>query len=200
PADLVLDHGRVVTMDDAHPEVQALAVHGDRIVAIGTNAEIAARIGPSTRVIDLGGKLAIPGFIEGHGHFLGLGGFRMELDLTKAASWEEIVALVEEAAHHTPAGEWIRGRGWHQEKWSHAPTPIVEGMPTNEALSRAAPGHPVSLVHASGHACIVNDKALELAHVDRATPDPEGGKVVKDASGRPTGVLLEQAEGLVQGA
>jgi predicted amidohydrolase YtcJ len=197
-AELVLKNGRIVTLDDAHPEVQALAVRGDRILAVGTDGEIARNIGASTRVIDLGGRLATPGFIEGHGHFLALGGFRMELDLTKATSWEEIVRMVADAAEHAAPGEWIRGRGWHQEKWTHAPDPSVDGMPTNAGLSHAAPANPVSLVHASGHACIVNDKALELAHVDAATPDPEGGKLVKDASGRPTGVLLERAEDLVQ--
>jgi predicted amidohydrolase YtcJ len=200
PADLVLRGGRIVTVDDARPEATALAVRGDHIALVGTDADVASSIGPSTRVIDLEGKLAIPGFIEGHGHFLGLGEFRTELDLTRAESWEAIVQSVAEAAKSAAPGAWVRGRGWHQDKWAHAPSPAVDGMPTNEALNRAAPDHPVLLVHASGHACIANAKALELAHVDAATADPSGGKIVKDANGKPTGVLLERAEDLVQAA
>jgi len=199
-ADLVLRNGRIVTVDDKHPEASAIAVRGDRIALVGGDADVAPSIGPKTRVIDLGGKLAIPGFIEGHGHFLALGEFRTELDLTSARSWDDVVAKVRAAVPSAAPGEWIRGRGWHQEKWDRAPNAVVEGMPTNAELTRAAPDHPVVLVHASGHACIANDKALELAHVGFGTPDPSGGKIVRDAAGRATGVLLERAEDLVHEA
>ena len=197
-ADLVLEHGRIVTVEAARPEAQALAAIDGRVAALGTDEEIAAFVGPSTQVVDLSGKLAIPGFIEGHGHFVGLGRFRTEIDLTGAKSWDDVVALVAQASERAASGEWIVGRGWHQEKWTRAPSPSIDGMPTNAALGPAAPHHPVVLQHASGHACIANAEALAMAGIDRTTPDPKGGTIQKDASGNPTGVLLETAEGLVE--
>lgn len=199
-ADLVLTNGKVVTVDDARPEAEAIAVAGDRIVAVGTVAEIEAYIGESTTVIDLGGKLAIPGFIEGHGHFMGLGRAKMILDLTRARSWEEIVAMVAEAAKAAGPGEWILGRGWHQEKWDHIPADAVDGVPVHRSLSAVSPNNPVYLMHASGHAAFANAKALELAGITRATRDPAGGTIVRDARGEPTGLLREKAQGLVDAA
>ena len=145
PADLVLQNGRVVTVDDATPEAEAIAVTGDRILAVGSSEEIAAYVGDATEVIDLEGRLAIPGFIEGHGHFAYLGFAKMSLDLTRAASWEEIVAMVAEAARDAEPGEWIIGRGWHQEKWDRPPQPAVEGLPLHESLSLVSPENPVFL-------------------------------------------------------
>ena len=112
-ADLVLRNGTIVTVDDLIPEAEALAVRGDRIVAVGRSAEIDRDIGDQTQVVDLEGRLAIPGFIEGHGHFLGIGDAQLQLDLTGATSWPEIVAMVEEAVAGARPGELIRGRGWH---------------------------------------------------------------------------------------
>ncbi|HNZ97563.1 MAG TPA: amidohydrolase family protein, partial [Thermoanaerobaculia bacterium] len=126
PAELVLQGGRIVTMDPARPEAEALAVADGRIVALGTKAEIAPRIGPRTRVIELAGRLAIPGFIESHAHFQGIGRAHLELALAGTTSWEEVVASVAAAVAKAPAGEWIRGRGWHQEKWRTPPVPAVE--------------------------------------------------------------------------
>jgi predicted amidohydrolase YtcJ len=196
-ADLVLLHGKVVTLDEARPDAQALAVRGDRIVAVGSDDEIAGFVGSSTRVIDLSGRLAIPGLIEGHGHFMGLGRARLILDLTAAGSWDDIVAMVAEAASEADPGEWIQGRGWHQEKWDAVPEPSVEGLPVHDALSDVSPDNPVVLGHASGHASFVNAKALELAGIDRATPDPDGGEIVRDPRGEATGALRETAQGLV---
>jgi predicted amidohydrolase YtcJ len=135
PADLVLRGGKVVTVDPRQPQAEALAVRGPRIAAVGTNEAIARHIGPQTRVIELEGKLLIPGFIEGHGHFLSLGETRMGLDLSKARSWDEIVRLVAGAARKLPAGAWVIGRGWHQEKWDSPPEPNVGGYPVHNALS-----------------------------------------------------------------
>lgn len=196
-ADLVLRGGRVVTLNDARPDAEAIAVVGDRIAAVGTNAEIAGWIGSSTRVIDLDGRLAIPGLIEGHGHFMGIGRARMILDLTTARSWQEIVDMVAGAAARAGPGEWIEGRGWHQEKWDMAPDPMVEGLPVQDGLSAVSPDHPVVLGHASGHASFVNAKAMELAGITADTPDPEGGEIVRDPTGEPTGVLRETAQRLV---
>jgi predicted amidohydrolase YtcJ len=200
PATLVLTNGKIVTVDPQRPEAEALAVTGDRIVAVGSAREIRSYIGPRTEVVDLGGRLAVPGFIEGHGHFVGLGQARMILDLTQARSWDDIVAMVGEAAASAEPGEWILGRGWHQEKWSGVPADAVDGVPPHRTLSAVSPANPVYLTHASGHASIANGKALELAGVGRRTADPAGGTIVRDARGEATGLLRENAQGLVRSA
>lgn len=200
PATLVLRGGTIVTVDDAKPEAQALAVRGDRIVAVGSAEEIAPYVGPATKVIDLAGATAIPGLIESHGHFTGLGQSKMTLDLMDDTSWEAIVAKVRDAARAAKPGDWILGRGWHQEKWSTPPSPAVEGFPVHDALSAAAPDNPVLLTHASGHAAFVNARAMALAGITARTPNPQGGEILKDAKGQPTGLLRETAAGLVQAA
>ena len=197
PADLVITGGKIVTMDPDAPEVEALAARGQEIVALGTASEIAALVGDGTEVLDLAGALAVPGLIEGHGHFIGLGRSRMMLDLTTVASFDEIVAMVAGAVATAEPGDWILGRGWHQEKWQSTPEPSVSGLPTHDELSAVSPDNPVLLTHASGHAVLVNAAALELADIDAATPDPAGGEIVRDASGRAIGVLRETAEELV---
>jgi predicted amidohydrolase YtcJ len=196
PADLVLRNGKIVTLNAATPTAQAMAVRGDKIAALGNNGDAAKWIGPQTKVIDLHGQLAIPGFIEGHGHFTGIGEFRMGLDLKEARTWDDIVAQVARAAKTAKPGEWIIGRGWHQSKWDHAPEPNVEGFPLHESLDKAAPNNPVLLTHASGHAGFVNAKAMELAGITSSTPNPAGGEILKDKQGNPTGLLREQAQGL----
>ena len=200
PADLVLRNGKVVTVDSAQPEAQAIAINGYTIAAVGSNRQIGRYVGPNTEVIDLQGMLAIPGFIEGHGHFMGLGRAKMILDLTTATSWDDIVAMVGRAARAARPGEWIPGRGWHQEKWSSVPTPNVDGVPLHQGLSRVSPSNPVLLGHASGHASFVNARALELAGIRRGTRNPPGGEIVHDAQGNPTGLLRETAQRLVDGA
>jgi predicted amidohydrolase YtcJ len=197
PADLVLRNGKVVTVDAANPDAEAIAVTGDRIVAVGAEAEIADYIGPNTEVIDLAGKLAIPAFIEGHGHYMSLGRSQMVLDLTTARDWDEIVSMVAEAVQEAAPGDWILGRGWHQEKWASVPSPAVEGLPLHHGLSDASPDNPVYLTHASGHASFANATAMELAGIGPDTPNPPGGQIVRDASGNPTGALREKAQGLV---
>jgi len=200
PADLVLLGGKVVTMDDSLPYAQALAVQGDRIAAVGRNAEIKPWIGDHTRVIDLAGKLAVPGFIDSHAHFVSLGRSKMILDLSKAKTWDEIVRLVEQAARNTPKGRWIIGRGWHQAKWQCPPVPGVQGYPTHHKLSQAVPDQPVLLTHVTGHMCLANAKAMELAGVGSDTPNPKGGEILRDEAGRPTGAFREEAMGLIHRA
>jgi hypothetical protein len=200
PADLVLRNGKIVTVDPARPKAEALAVRDDTITAIGTDTEIQQYVGRKTRVIDLGGKLAIPGFIEGHGHFTGLGQARMNLDLMKAKNWDEIIAKVAEAARKAQPGEWILGRGWHQEKWDRKPVPQFEGFPSHDVLSQVSPHNPVLLTHASGHASFANRKAMEIADVTRNTPNPPGGEILKKQNGDPIGVFRETASGLISGA
>ncbi len=197
PADLVLRNGKVVTMESAAPEVQALAARGGKIVAVGTNRQIQAYIGPATKVVDLQGRLAVPGLIEGHGHFMGLGASKMELNLRDVKNWDQIVAMVAAAAREAKPGTWILGRGWHQAKWDPPPSQNVQGFPLHEALSKVSPNNPVWLIHASGHAGFANAEAMKLAGVDRSTPDPPGGEILKDAQGNPTGLFNERAQGLV---
>ena len=199
-ADLVLTGGRVVTVDDALPEAEALAVTGYTITAVGTNEEIAGYVGPSTDVIELDGRLVIPGFIEGHGHYMALGESKMILDLNNAASWDEIVQMVGEAAAQAPPGEWVLGRGWHQEKWTSTPEPSVDGVPVHASLSAASPENPVDLEHSSGHASFANALAMELAGIGDDTADPPGGTIVRDASGAATGLMRETAQRLVGAA
>jgi predicted amidohydrolase YtcJ len=200
PADLVLTKGKVVTMDEGLPVAEALAVRGDRIVAVGKSIEMKAFIGDSTRVIDLEGKLAIPGFIDSHAHFSSVGEAKMVLDLTGTKNWPDIVAMVGEAARHAAPGEWVRGRGWHQEKWDQTPEPNIDGLPYHDDLSAVSPDNPVLLTHASGHSCLANAKAMELAGISRATADPPGGEIVRAPGGRPIGAFRETAQGLLEAA
>ena len=199
PADLVLTGGRVVTVDEALPEAQALAVRDGRIVAVGSSSEMDALVGTDTRVIDLAGRLAIPGFVEAHGHYLSLGRSKTILDLTQATSFQEIVDLVAAAVTQVEPGTWIEGTGWHQERWTSLPAGAVDGVPTHHALSAVSPENPVVLGHASGHAAFANELAMERAGIGPATPDPAGGTIVRDAAGAATGLLRENADALVYG-
>ncbi|UCC82843.1 MAG: amidohydrolase [Gemmatimonadota bacterium] len=199
-ADLVLRNGRVVTMDPARPEAEALAVRGDLIVAVGSEGEIDAYIGDGTRVIDLEGQLVVPGLIEGHGHYMSLGASLMQLDLRPARDWDEIIGMVADAVDGAGPGEWIVGRGWHQDKWDRAPEPAIEGLPTHGRLSEVSPDNPVMLVHVSGHGVFVNARALQLIGVSRDTPDPEGGEFVRDEQGEPAGMLRESAQDFARAA
>jgi predicted amidohydrolase YtcJ len=198
-ADLILINGKIVTVDARFPTAKWIALRGDRIAALGSDAKgYTGHVGDKTEIIDLGGALAIPGLIESHGHFTGLGQSKIELDLTKARSWEDIAALVAEAAKSAKPGEWILGRGWHQDKWDRVPAPNVEGLPFHDALSKAAPDNPVLLVHASGHSALANAKAMAVSGITRATKDPAGGKIIRDAKGNPIGAFLEEATGLLR--
>ncbi len=199
-ADLVLRNGKIVTVDPGRPHAEAIAVRGDTILAVGSNKEIAPYVGEKTQVIELAGKLTIPGFIEGHGHFTGIGQAKMNLDLMAVKNWDQIVGMVAEAARKAKPGDWILGRGWHQEKWDRVPSPNVEGFPSHGSLSKVSPDNPVLLTHASGHASFANAKAMELAGVTRATPNPPGGEILHDRDGNPLGVFRETAQALLRKA
>ncbi len=194
PADLVLRGGNVVTLDDRRPRAQAIALRAGRIIVVGSDRDIAGFVGPRTETVDLAGRLALPGFIEGHGHFMGLGESKTVLDLKTARNFEEIVARVGAATRVAEPGTWITGRGWHQDKWEEVPEDAVAGVPVHRRLSAVSPDHPVVLRHASGHAAFANARAMERAGIDRHTPDPPGGQIVRDAGGEPTGLLRELAQ------
>jgi predicted amidohydrolase YtcJ len=198
PAEVVLRNGKFATMDPAKPQASAVAVRGDTIVAVGTEEEIESYVGSATEVVDLAGRFGMPGFIETHGHFTGVGNAKMQLRLMDTKSWEEIVSMVGEAAKTAKPGEWIRGRGWHQEKWDRVPTPNVQGFPLHATLDAVSPNNPVVLTHASGHGAYANGKALEVSGITKSTPNPPGGEIVKDAKGEPVGFLSETAQRLLK--
>ena len=199
-ADMVLRNGTVISVDAQRSQHQGLAIKEGKILALGTNEEISQYIGANTQVIELDGRTAIPGLIEGHGHFLSLGRAQQILDLTQAQSFGDIVSQVAVAADSAEPGQWIFGRGWHQDKWQPEDIDTVEGVPTNKSINQVAPDNPVYLVHASGHAAFANDAALRAAGVTATTDDPTGGTIVRDAQGRATGLLRENAQKLVEGS
>jgi predicted amidohydrolase YtcJ len=196
-ADLVLRGGTIATVDPALGTQQAIAVSGYRITAVGSNEEIQAYIGPDTRVVELDGRFAMPGFIEGHGHFMGLGRAKQILDLSLVRNWNEVVSTVAAAVDKAQPGEWIFGRGWHQDKWDAVPEDAVDGVPRNDTLNEISPNNPVLLGHASGHAAFANDAALAAAFIDNDTPDPAGGTIVRTPEGKATGLLRETAQRLL---
>ena len=197
-ADLVIKHAQVYTVDSALPEAEAVAVKDGRIVFVGTNADAAAFTGAQTKVIDAAGSFLMPGFIEGHGHIHFLGDFLRDINLMHVNSFDEIVAKIAEAAVKAKPGDWIKGRGRHQEKSTNKPAENYLGYPYHDVLSKVSPNNPVVLTHASGHSVYVNEKALAIAGITSATPNPTGGDIVKDKSGRVVGVLEETAMGLVR--
>jgi len=190
-ADVVLRNGKIVTMNTAQPQAQAIAIVGDRIAAVGNIEEIQKLIGDSTRVIDLNGKLVIPGLIESHGHLLGIGQAKLALDLVGTTSEEQIAQMVKARAAQAKPGEWIVGRGWDQNDWA------AKRFPAFRSITAAAADNPVYLTRIDGHAGWANQRALELAGLTKETPDPSGGRIICDEQGNPTGVLIDRAQGLI---
>lgn len=199
-ADLILTNADIYTVDPDQPTATALAIKDGRILAIGDEATIEEYRSEATEVMNLDGKFVMPGFIEGHGHFSGLGYGLMNLNFLQAKSWDEIVQMVAEKAAETPDGEWITGRGWHQEKWTTAPELAQHGYPSHHTLSVLTKDHPVVLRHASGHSLFANEAAMKLAGVTAETPDPRGGHILKDHQGQPIGVFEERAMSLINEA
>jgi predicted amidohydrolase YtcJ len=197
-ADLVLRGGKIVTVDEHIGTVQAIAVKGDRIIGLGSDEAIAHFINDDTRIIELNGRLAIPGFIDSHSHFVGLGEAMMTLDLMNVRSWQEVIDMVAEAVKHAEPGEWIIGRGWHQEKWERPPDGAVDGFPTHWDLSEVSPDNPVLLRHASGHASFANKRAMDESNLSGAIENPPGGEVLRDQAGNLTGVFRQNAQGLIR--
>ncbi len=193
-ADLVLINGNIHTMDDKLPTAEAMAIRDQKIIDIGKNDDIKKYISSgSTRIIDLQNAFTMPGLIEGHGHFTGLGQSLINLNFLQSKNWDEIVDEVAEAAKKAKPGEWISGRGWHQEKWDKTPEQQVHGYPFHYDLSDLTKDNPVVLFHASGHSLYANQKAMEHVNITTETPNPAGGEIVKDADGNPIGVFEERA-------
>ncbi len=196
-ADTILLGGVVASMDSEVVGATAVALLDYRIAAVGSDDEIRLWAGDETQVIELGGRLLVPGLIEGHGHFMSFGRAQQIIDLNDIQNWQQAVGRVAVAVDTAEAGEWIFGRGWHQEKWDRLPSDAVEGVPLNRTLSRISPNNPVLLGHASGHAAFANDAALAAAGITDSTPNPQGGTIVRDSAGRATGLLRETAQQLV---
>ncbi len=190
-ADLVVTNAQIYTSDVNRPVAEALAVRAGRIAFVGSNRGALALAGPRTERLDLAGKTVITGMVDAHAHLLGLGQALRTVDLVGTRSYDEVIARVVERAKTARPGEWIRGRGWDQNDWADT------RFPTHAALSRAVPNNPVYLTRVDGHAALVNAKALELAQVTAATPDPSGGRFIRDSANNPTGVLVDNAQGIV---
>lgn len=200
PAELALINGRIITLDSRFPEVRGLAVRNGRIIAAGAESHIRDFINDKTQIIDLKGGVAIPGLTDSHGHFMSMGESLINLDLASVQNWDDVIALVAEAVKTSKPGDWILGRGWHQEKWNKVPEPNVEGIPSHQSLSAVSPDNPVILRHASGHALFANARAMTLAAVNENTPPPSGGEILKDKNGQLTGLFRENAENLISSA
>jgi predicted amidohydrolase YtcJ len=193
--DLVIVNASIHTMDKARPTAEAVAILGNRIVALGSTPDIRALAGPGTRVIDAGGKLVFPGFNDAHVHFL-MGGFSLaNVDLRDAQSPQEMARRLGEYAKKLPKGRWILGGDWDHEKWPDAP------LPMKQTVDAATPDHPVWVNRLDGHMALANSLALKLAGVTKETKDPPGGLIVRDPrTGEPTGILKDAAEDLVDRA
>ncbi|NKI26396.1 amidohydrolase [Arenibacter sp. 6A1] len=202
-ATMLIYGGTIYTVDTNQPLIEAVAIKDNIILFAGSLAEAEKFKTDQTQLINLEGKTMTPGLIEGHGHFMGLGYNELNLDLMHTTSYQEIVAAVAEKVKTAAPGEWITGRGWHQNKWKEMPADMVNGFQTHDMLSAVSPDNPVYLRHASGHAGFANAKAMEIAGVTVMSKEGinkfevEGGEVMRDAMGRPTGIFNERAEYLI---
>lgn len=196
-ADVIFYNGIVHTLNADQPKAEAIVISDNRIHFVGPSNEALALKEEATQLIDLDGLAIIPGFIESHAHFYSLGQSKQQLDLTNASSYEVLVQQVKDAVALAAPGDWILGRGWHQSKWDPQPSPLVKGFQTHHKLSEVSPDNPVYLVHASGHAAFANTKAMSLANINSSTKFSDGGEILKNQAGEPTGVLVENAMGLV---
>lgn len=192
PADLVLVNGAVITVDARDTVAEAVAVTGGRIVAVGTNADIRARAGAATQVVDLGGRAVTPGLIDTHVHFTEVDAlFNVDLSDPSITKMDDVLARVAAAVAKTKPGEWIRGRGWDEGK-------LAERRHITAAdLDKVAPNNPVWLTNTTGHYGVGNTYAMKIAELRKGTPDPPAGTIVHEADGDPNGVLLESAMNLV---
>jgi predicted amidohydrolase YtcJ len=188
--DVIFRNGNIYTVNDRQPRAEAIAVKDEHIVFVGSNNE--AKNYRSARTVDLGGKTVLPGLTDSHCHIFGIGEREMRLNLEGTNSLETFLAKVRERAAQTDAGKWIVGRGWIETFWK------PPQFPTRQQLDKIAPQNPVYLTRADGHASVANTAALKIGGVDKNTPNPFGGEILKDKNGEPTGMLLDNAQDLVE--
>lgn len=202
-ATMLIYGGTIYTVDSTSANVEAVAIKNNKIIFTGKLKEAEQYKNDKTELIDLKGKTMTPGLIEGHGHFMGLGYNVLNLDLMNTTSYQDIIDAVAERVKTAKPGEWITGRGWHQSKWDSMPNETVKGFQTHHLLSEISPENPVYLGHASGHAGFANAKAMEIAGLQNLEKEGiknyeiEGGEVIVDEFGRPTGIFNERAQSLI---
>jgi len=192
-ADTLVISGTIYTADDTNTQVEAVVIEDGRFTFVGDLATAQSKAGEDHRHVALGTATAYPGFIESHGHLSSLGEAITNLDLNGVDSYQTIVGMVADAAAKASPGQVIKGRGWHQSKWSKEPSVTVDGFPTHRSLSEVSPNNPVFLGHANGHTALVNQAAMDALNLTYNTPTPDGGVIVKDGKGDPTGILHENA-------
>jgi predicted amidohydrolase YtcJ len=190
-AEVIVTNARIWTVDKTRPQAEAIAIIGERIVAVGSVAEVDTWHGPQTKIIDAQGKLLLPGFNDSHVHFTDGGDHLQAVQLKDAATPEEFARRIADRAKSTPKGEWITGGDWDEQKW----TP--PNLPTKELVDPGTPDTPVWVNRYDGHESLANSVTLGLAKITAKTPDPPGGEIVRDAQGNPTGVLRDAAQELV---
>lgn len=193
PAQTVFFNGNIYTMNERQPRADAIAVKGDRIMFVGSNADVKAYQDAKTKTVDLGGKTVVPGLTDSHCHIFGIGEREMNLNLEGANTLDDFLARVKERVGKTERGKWITGRGWIETFWK------PPQFPTRADLDKIAPDNPVLLERADGHASIANSAALQTAQIDKTTSNPFGGEILRDKqTGEPTGMLLDRAQDLVE--
>lgn len=190
-ADLIIAHAKVWTVDQSRPEAQAVAIVGDRIVAVGSNSDVDAWRGPHTRVLDAGGKLLLPGFNDAHVHFIDGGASLDRVQLNDATTPQEFARRIGEQAGKLGKGEWELGGEWDETKWTPS------NLPTKELIDPLTPDTPVLVTRYDGHESLANSVALRIAGITSKTTDPPGGVFVRDAQGNPTGVVKDAAQDLM---
>lgn len=191
--DMVVINANIYAIDTTYEGADAIGVREGKIINVGAGSTILQNTDEKTKIVDAKGNFVMPGFIEGHGHFSGLGYSLINLNFFKSRSWEEIISAVRDKASRSTPGEWIIGKGWHQEKWDSIPKKNIYNYPFHHGLSEISPDNPVILYHASGHSLFANKKAMELAGVTAETPNPVGGEIVRSAGGEAIGVFEERA-------
>ena len=199
-ADVIFINGNIYTVDSLKPSASVIAVGNNRIIGLGDKNIIDKFKNADTKIIDLENSFVMPGFIEGHGHFGGFGEGLQNLNFLHSKSWDDVIKLVKEKVKTAKPGEWIVGRGWHQEKWDEIPLNNVLGYPFHDELSAISPNNPVLLRHASGHAVFANERAMKEAGISKESPNPLGGEIVRDLEGEAIGVFEERAMNLVSGS
>ncbi len=194
PADMIVVNGRVYTVDDSRPMVSAFAVRNGRVLFAGSDREVRTLAGPRTEILDVHGSTVVPGLVDAHAHLAGLGNSLANVNLAGSKTYAEVISRVVDHARGTKKGEWIFGRGWDQNLWPD------KQFPTHEALTAAFPDNPVVLVRIDGHALVANDMALRAAKISAATPDPSGGRILRGSGNAPSGVFIDNAQGLIRRA
>jgi len=193
PPEVIYVNGNIYTLDAARARAAALGVAGDRIVAVGSNAEVRRLVQPRTKICDLGGRTVLPGLIDAHCHVASLGSFGLgRIDLSSVRSYDDVVSAIAARVKTAKPGEWIVGGRWDHESWPG------RKLPTHHKLSEVSPDNPVWLTRVDGHAGLANAAAMKLAGITGDTPNPPGGEIIRDDKGDPTGIFVDNAEDLIE--